>query len=67
MRAKLQKDRPRKLLDRAPAELNEFVLRHVGQMTVGEDGTLSPHEALEVIGASHSPASTPRVGLEPTT
>lgn len=31
------KRHPRQPLDRTPAELNEFMLAHVGQMTVGED------------------------------
>ena len=45
------------------AQFNEFVQAHVGQMTVGEDGTLCPTEAaLDAARASEGsiPVLTPR-------
>ena len=46
-----------------PAQFNEFVQAHVGQMTVGEDGALSPREPdLDETRAVQEsiPASTPQ-------
>ena len=54
----------------SPAQVNEFVLGHIGQMTVGSDGSLSPGEtALDAARADLGsiPEATPRAGLEPAT